>query len=72
MNSYLRDFVRNSISDWVDFIRSFTVPNYDSGDLWARSTTPLLTVHLSVRKPAKDKKKQPKRKQVTEDMDEEQ
>lgn len=72
MNSYLRDFVKNSIDNWVSFIRSFTIPNYDAGELWARSNTPLLMVHLSVRKP-KDKKSKPKRRQqITDDMEEEQ
>jgi hypothetical protein len=34
LNTYLREFVRLSINDWVDFIRSFTVPDYDKGQLW--------------------------------------
>lgn len=34
LNTYLREFVRLSINDWVDFIRSFTVPLYDKGELW--------------------------------------
>jgi hypothetical protein len=72
MNSYLRDFVKNSIDNWVSFIRSFTMPNYDEGELWARCNTPLLTIHLAVRKP-KDKKSKPKRRQqITDDMEEEQ
>jgi hypothetical protein len=71
MNSYLRDFVKNSVDNWVSFIRSFTVPNYDAGELWARSNTPLMTIHLAVRKP-KDKKQKPRRKQqITEEMEEE-
>lgn len=34
LNTYLREFVRLSIEDWVGFIRSFTVPNYEKGELW--------------------------------------
>ncbi len=34
LNTYLRQFVKNSIDDWVSFIKSFTVPNYDRGELW--------------------------------------
>jgi len=72
MNSYLRDFVKHSIDNWVSFIRSFTIPNYDAGELWARCNTPLMIVHLAVRKP-KDKKQKPRRKQqITDDMEEEQ
>lgn len=31
LNTYLREFVRLSINDWVEFIRSFTIPNYAKG-----------------------------------------
>ena len=31
LNTYLREFVRLSITDWVEFIKSFTVPKYDLG-----------------------------------------
>jgi hypothetical protein len=47
MNSYLRNFVKTSIDDWVDFIKSFTLPNYEAGELWSRSPTPMLTIALS-------------------------
>lgn len=29
MNAYLRNFVRQSIDDWVQFIKSFTLPKLD-------------------------------------------
>jgi hypothetical protein len=69
MNSYLRNFVHQSIYDWVDFIKSFTLPNYDSGELWTRSKTPLLVISLSYKKPSKDKR--PKRKPIDETLPEE-
>lgn len=47
MNSYLRDFVKASIDTWVTFIKSFTIPKYDEGELWARSQTAFLTIHIS-------------------------
>lgn len=34
LNTYLREFVKLSIDDWVGFIRSFTVPDYLKGELW--------------------------------------
>lgn len=72
MNSYLRDFVKASIDTWVTFIKSFTIPKYDQGELWARSQTAFLTIHISQRKPIKDKKKNPKKSRVVEEgMDEE-
>ena len=72
MNSYLRDFVKASIDTWVTFIKSFTIPKYDQGELWARSQTAFLTIHISQRKPLKDKKKDRKKaRQVEEGMDEE-
>ena len=29
LNSFLRNFVKNSTDDWINFIRSFTVPKYE-------------------------------------------
>ena len=34
LNTYLREFVRLSINDWVDFLKSFTVPDYTKNELW--------------------------------------
>lgn len=60
MNTYLREFVRISIEDWVAFIKSFTLPKYDKGELWKVQTTPMIVVHLNFKKPESkqdDKKK---------------
>jgi hypothetical protein len=67
LNSYLRNFVKNSIDDWINFLRSFTVPKYDQGELWQRSVTPLLIVNLSYKRPEKDKR--PRRKKIDETLD---
>lgn len=61
MNSYIRNFVRQSIDDWVSFIKSFTVPDYSKGELWTLNPTPMLIISLSYKKPQKDKR--PKRRQ---------
>jgi hypothetical protein len=34
LNSFLRSFVKNSIDDWINFVRSFTNPKYHLGELW--------------------------------------
>jgi hypothetical protein len=67
LNSYLRNFVKNSIDDWINFLRSFTVPKYEKGELWQRSVTPLLIVNLSYKRPEKDKR--PRRKKLDENLD---
>jgi len=54
LNTYLRDFVNTSIKDWVDFIKSFTLPKYEDGQLWKRSSTPMLVINLD--KKSKGKK----------------
>ena len=67
MNSYLRNFVKQSSDDWVGFIKSFTLPKYDQGELWTRSPTPLLIIHLSQKKP-NQKGKKPRRKPIDETL----
>lgn len=67
LNSYLRNFVKTSIDDWIGFLRSFTVPKYEAGELWQRSLTPLLIVNLSYKRPEKDKR--PRRKKIDENLD---
>lgn len=62
MNSYLREFARQSINDWVNFIRSFTIPKYAQDELWDLPAAPLVNIHLAVQKP-KAKGKKPRRKQ---------
>lgn len=47
LNTYLREFVRLSITDWVEFIRSFTIPSPEKHELWKVQPTPLIVIHLS-------------------------
>jgi hypothetical protein len=67
LNSYLRNFVKNSIDDWINFLRTFTVPKYESNELWQRAQTSLLVVNLSYKRPEKDKR--PRRKKIDETLD---
>ncbi len=57
----MREFVRLSVTDWVAFVKSFTQPDYQKGELWKVSNTPLLDIDISFKiakkKDAKDKKK---------------
>lgn len=70
LNTYLRDFVKTSIEDWTSFIKSFTLPNYDKGELWKIQTTPLIVVHLNFKKAeSKDDKK--KKTKTTKKAEEE-
>jgi hypothetical protein len=56
LQTYLRKFVKQSIDDWVEFIRSFTRPNYAKGELWKLSNTPMIITHLIVHVNKKEKK----------------
>lgn len=56
LHTYLREFVKQSIDDWVEFIRSFTKPNYDRNELWKISTDQLIIVHLDIHRSKKSKK----------------
>jgi len=56
LHSYLREFVKQSIDDWVEFIRSFTVPDYGKGELWKISTHQMIIIHLSIHQGKKKKK----------------
>jgi hypothetical protein len=47
LNNFMREFVQSSINDWVEFIKSFTMPSTASEELWRLSATPLLTIKLS-------------------------
>jgi hypothetical protein len=60
MNTYLREFVRVSIEDWVSFMKSFTVPKIAKGELWKVPTTPMIVINLNIRKAEKDEKKKKK------------
>ena len=42
LNSFLREFVSTSILDWVAFVKTFTIPKYENGELWGLSHSPLL------------------------------
>ena len=68
----MREFSDMSIKDWVAFIRSFTVPKLDKGELWDLSREALLSVKLEILKPVstKDTKKTRKTKKNEEDEDE--
>ena len=65
----MREFSDMSIKDWVAFIKSFTVPKLDKGELWDLSKEALLTVKLEILKPVatKDTKKKPKPVKKNED-----
>lgn len=67
LNTYLREFVRASIEDWESFIKSFTLPNYEAGELWQVSTTPLIVVHLSFHMRDEKKGKNEERKKRSKD-----
>jgi hypothetical protein len=53
LNTYLRDFVNTSLTDWVDFIKTFTLPKYEDGELWKRSSTPMIVINLKEKKQKK-------------------
>ena len=67
----MREFSDMSIKDWVAFIRSFTVPKLDKGELWDLSREALLTVKLEILKPVttKDTKKKKPVKKNEDDPD---
>jgi len=72
MNTYLREFVRVSIEDWVAFIKSFTLPKYEDGELWKLASSPMIVVHLTFKKPEskqEDKKKKKPTKKGGKDED---
>ena len=69
LNTYLREFVKISIDDFVSFIKNFTIPSESEGELWRVSKEPLMTIHLSLQKKAKKKeakKKDDKKKTAKE------
>ena len=67
----MREFSDMSIKDWVGFIKSFTVPKLDKGELWDLSREALLTVKLEILKPVttKDTKKKKPVKKNEDDPD---
>ena len=50
MNTYLREFVKISIYDYVDFIKDFTNPNLNNDELWRVNDVPYVIIHLGVQK----------------------
>ena len=62
LNSFLREFVSTSITDWVAFVKSFTVPKYEQDELWPLSQNSLLQINLSIVRPKVDSKEKDKKK----------
>lgn len=56
LNTYLREFVKLSIEDWVSFIRNFTNPNLNNDELWKVNNTPCIIIHLRIKRPEKKSK----------------
>ena len=52
-NHYMRDFLSESIQDWVKFIDSFVTPQ--EGEFKRRANTPLLYITLNISKPDSNK-----------------
>jgi len=68
LNTYLREFVDLSITDWVEFIKLFTNPNLNNDELWKVNSYPFVIIHLSIKK--KEKKKKDKKKKDEKKKDE--
>ena len=71
LNTYIREFVKLSIDDWVSFIRYFTNPNLNNDELWLVNKKPALVVHLSMKKASKKKKEKSKKKADKEEGEDE-
>ena len=67
LNTYLREFVDLSITDWVKFMRMFTNPNLNNDELWKVNEHPFVVIHLSIKKKEK-KKKDKKKKEVVKEV----
>jgi len=63
LNTFLREFTQMSIEDWVNFIKNYTVPKYDKGELWPLQTEPMITIKLHIDKPKKSSKTKSKKKE---------
>lgn len=46
LNTFLREFVKTSVEDWVTFIRKFTVPKPEDAVHWKQSEVPMLRIQL--------------------------
>ena len=62
LNNFMREFSDLSIKNWVEFIRSFTTPKIDQGELWDLSKEALLSVKLEILKPTGKSKTNTKKK----------
>jgi dynein heavy chain len=51
MNSYMSEFVRLSITDWLNFLLHFAMP--EPGEHWSKFDKPLITLHLYADLPVK-------------------
>jgi hypothetical protein len=71
LNTFLRQFVENSIKDWVGFIKGFTYPNYDKGEMWKVNTSAMITIHISIHMFDKKKKAEEDKKKKKKSKDEE-
>jgi len=68
LNTYLREFVKISIDDYVQFIREFTNPDLSVDELWKVNSTPFIVIHLSIlKKVKKDAKKKDSKKKEDKD-----
>jgi hypothetical protein len=64
LNAYLREFVKISIYDYVNFIKDFTNPNLNNDELWKVNDVPYIIIHLGVqKKKSKKDKKKPEKKE---------
>lgn len=71
LNNFMREFSDSSIKDWVAFIKSFTLPKEEKGELWDISKEALLSVKLEILKPVASKDDKKKRKTVKKTGDDE-
>jgi len=71
LNTYLREFVKISIEDWVSFIRHFTSPKLSNDELWRVTEKPCITIHLSVKKKSSKKGKKKEKGKDGKEVEEE-
>lgn len=69
LNTYLREFVKLSIEDWVSFIQHFTNPNLNNDELWKVNETPCVIIHFSIKRPEKKKGKAKKEEKAKVDSE---
>jgi hypothetical protein len=47
----MRDLVKLSVEDWVNFIQSFTQPNELKGEHWDVTKESLINIHIIINDP---------------------